>query len=355
METDAIGSVFFSRCRPQGSDPIDLVIRERRAFIGYPSWRHGVEPQRGHLREAIVDLRCSDDEWNALYPNFDNSQRKMYSQNRNFVWAIEVGAIALVPRPSRGVVYAGRVVRPFELLDDPPWGDEYLRLRETQGLDVDDVFSHLGDVVQCCEVDDFRPLPFPTIPAWVRRSLLGRSTFGHIHPLPVLGLDPYPTLSALLDNPRRAVRDWTRDIAEVERRLATSVGPNTFEHLCVALLQLEHPGEIWEHVGGSGDGGVDGVGADASDGGRVVGILQCKWAYGGESIAVADPAASGSVRQVLASLLHPPNVATLPGVEFWPRRKVAELVVRHAESLPLATSLRIGGILSDSLAARRIT
>ena len=46
-----------------------------------------------------------------------------------------------------------------------------------------------------------------------------------------------------------------QDLVEVERRLADFVGPSTFEHLCVALLQLEHPDEIWEHVGGSGDGG----------------------------------------------------------------------------------------------------
>ena len=42
---------------------------------------------------------------------------------------------------------------------------------------------------------------------------------------------------------------------EVERRLVESVGPGTFEHLCVSLLQLEFPEEVWVHVGGSGDGG----------------------------------------------------------------------------------------------------
>jgi hypothetical protein len=89
-------------------------------------------------------------------------------------------------------------------------------------------------------------------------------------------LDPYHTLEPLLDHPERAERPWTSDIAEVELRLVSAVGPNTLEHRCTALLQLENPKHIWMHVGGSGDGGVDGIGADES--GTVVGLLQSKWA-----------------------------------------------------------------------------
>src|SRR5579883_2654564 len=100
--------VFFSRCRPQKSDPIDLVLRERRVFIGWPAWREGIQPRRGHLRECIIDLRCSEEEWASLYAGF-GKDRKQYQQNRNFVHSIEPGAIALVPRPDRGVVFAGRV------------------------------------------------------------------------------------------------------------------------------------------------------------------------------------------------------------------------------------------------------
>jgi hypothetical protein len=34
--------VFFVKCRPQGADIIDLVLAEKRVFIGYPPWRRGV-------------------------------------------------------------------------------------------------------------------------------------------------------------------------------------------------------------------------------------------------------------------------------------------------------------------------
>ena len=331
--------VFFSRCRPQDSDPIELAVRVGRVFIGWPAWRVGIRPRHGQLRKAIVDLRCSDEEWDTHYAKFDTKARKHYQQNRNFIHAIERGAIALIPRPNRGVVYAGRVKMPFELLDDPPWGDEYLGIRQEQGLDVAEKFSHLADVAQCCEVDRFTPLPFPLIPAWIRRSLLGRSTYGRISPIPELGLEPYSVLDRLLDNPEHVTLRWTNDLAEVERRLVNGVGPNVFEHLCVALLQLEDPSSVWMHVGGSGDGGVDGVGASTS--GKVIGLLQCKWAYWGEDIDIAAPTSKTSIRRIVTALLHPKEVRLRDGVEFWSRREIALLLVKHAHVLRLAVTLRV--------------
>jgi hypothetical protein len=332
------GVVFFSRCRPQESDPIDLVRRERRIFIGYPAWREDVPPRRGHLREAVVDLLCPDEEWASLRATFGDKGRE-YQKNRNFVRVVKPGAIALVPRPNRGVVYAGRVVAPFELLDNPPWGDEYLHLRHDQGLGVENDFTHLADVAQCCEVDWLRAIPLPLIPAWIRRSLFGRSTYGLVKPFAALDLDGFSILDRLLDNPGRADRKWTDDVTEVERRLVDGIGPNAFEHLCVALLQLEHPEHVWAHAGGSGDGGIDGIGSDAD--GRVVGLLQCKWTYYGEDVAIAAWDAQGPVRQVLAALIHTESLRPLRGIEFWSRRAIASMVVQHADRLPVAMSLRI--------------
>ena len=42
--------------------------------------------------------------------------------------------IALVPRPSHGLIYAGRVVGPFELLDMPPWYERYMQIRGDMDL-----------------------------------------------------------------------------------------------------------------------------------------------------------------------------------------------------------------------------
>jgi hypothetical protein len=51
------------------------------------------------------------------------------------------------------------------------------------------------------------------------------------------------------------------------------------------------------HVDGSG---VDGVGASTD--GKVVGLLQCKWAYWCEVIELASPSSQGKVRQIIAAL-----------------------------------------------------
>lgn len=321
-----------------------MVLRKRRVFIGYPPWRAGVEPQRGHLRDAIVDLHCPDEEWKRFCGGLEGDQlrdRREYNENCRLARDVKPGAIVLVPRPERGLVYAGRVVGQFELLNDPPWSGAYLDLiREHRCYDEARTFLYLGDVAQSCKVDEFRRISFPLVPAWIRRSLLGRSTYGRISPIRGLNLDPYSVLDQLLDHPQKAVHDWTVRPADVAGRLADGVGPNTFEHLCVSLLQLEYPEEVWIHVGGSGDGGVDGIGANAD--GKVVGLLQCKWSYGGEEIVVADKALHGAVREVLATLLHADAIRPRAGVELWRRENIVSLVIKHATRLPLAMALRIG-------------
>jgi len=337
--------VFFSRCRPQDADPIDIVLKEKRIFIGYPMWRAGKPYQKGRIRDSIVDVTCPHDQWLLEMERQPRKERRFYNQNRNFVSKIAIGSIALVPRPSLGVIFAGRVVDAFELVDDPSWAQDYLDLRVKAGLSIQDHpgRSHVGDVVQGWRVDGFRPVPVPAIPAWIRKSLFGRSTFGQVHAPGVLDLDPYRTLDKLIDQPDRVSYKWTVDRREVERRLLSDVTPSSFEHLCVALLQLEHPDEMWMHVGGSGDGGVDGLGSDAT--GNVTGLLQCKWAYWNETLSFETHWASpptNSYRRIVTCLLHPTPLREESGVEFWSRGHIASLVLKHAKHLPMALSMRVG-------------
>ena len=80
------------------------------------------------------------------------------------------------------------MTRRFELEKDPPWTDDYLALRRAGGLDTAHEAHHVADVVQCCVLDELRPMSFPLFPAWIRRSLLGRSTYGLIAPMSERGL-----------------------------------------------------------------------------------------------------------------------------------------------------------------------
>jgi Restriction endonuclease len=332
--------VFFCPSRPQGSDPIEIVLKQSRVFIGYPAWRPGKFQQDHDFREAILDLGSTDHDDEPTDGEI-HGWRRQIAGNRRLVREVGEGAIVLIPRPARGVVYAGRILG-FELVNDPPWGAEYLELRQAQGLEIEPRGSHLGDVVQGWRVDRWRPTPYPAIPAWIRGSLFGRSTLGRIAPVDFkdFQLDPYAVLDHLIDHPEKVSPPQTSNSKEVEQRLLTDIGPGTFEHLVVSLLQLERPEEVWMHVGGSGDGGVDGVGADRH--GRVVGLLQCKWRYDGSELPFEENAEIGenSTRYV-ATVLHSSNLKAARGIILLDRSTIAALVVKHASRLSWARSMRI--------------
>ena len=151
-------------------------------------------------------------------------------------------------------------------------------------------------------------------------------------------MNAHATLKRFIDGTPAPPLTDTDDVAEIQRRLLTFVSPATLEHLCVELLQLEHPDETWWHVGGAGDGGADGLGYthDWIPSGRV----QCKWYFKGSRVSeVFRPCEN--MRQVFASLIHGPVEQDVQGAEFWALEHVAMLVKKHAKDLPITRSLRI--------------
>ena len=227
--------VFYVRNRPQGCDVVDLALRTKRSFIGYPAWRPGRNNRTYNLRDSIVDLSCSDLDWQNSLSSQPAKWKKQISANRNLVREATPGSIILMPRPDRGLIYAGRVLC-FELVDNPSWGNEYIALRQAQGKSCEPVGSHLADVAQGWRVDDWHEVPFSVVPVWIRKSLFGRATAGRIHPLPDLDLDPFIVLDKLIDDPHFHPREATNDLDEIERRLISDISPSSFEHLVVALL-----------------------------------------------------------------------------------------------------------------------
>ena len=330
--------VFYSRCKPQDFDAIEIVKEEKRIFIGHPMARSGANYDPLNLRNCVVDLSCEHDEWNTAHAA--SSRKKQYNQNRNLVRHVGIGSIALVPRPTLGVIYCGRVISKFELVNAPPWYTRYMEVRGDQDTDTK---WHAADVAQCWSVDEFRDIPIPRIPAWIRRSLFGRSTYGVISLDRIMG-DPYDGLSAILQNEGFEPRSSTLDLGTIETRLLNDLTPSTFEHLVVSLLQLENPSHVWTQVGGSGDGGVDGVGADQN--GSVTGLLQCKWQYGGEVPFPSTPvwrAGSQPFQKYLAALRYPDGVVPTDCI-FLNRAVIAKLIAKHHSKLPQALSMRIGSV-----------
>ena len=157
----------------------------------------------------------------------------------------------------------------------------------------------------------------------IRRSLFGRSTFGRIYHDPMMG-DPLPIISRLLNGVRQP-RDWTNEIGKITERLRYDLTPTAFEHLVVALLQLQHPHEIWMQVGGASDDGADGVGIDGSSG-LTTAVLQCKLYWDRE-----DPGFRGNSgqRRYLATLSSVPAMPTTNYVLI-DAAAIAKLVLKYS-------------------------
>lgn len=119
--------VFYSRCKPQDVDTIEIVLAEKRVFIGHPMARAGATYDPRNVRCCVVDLSCGDDEWTAAHHASD--KRRQFNQNRNLVSNVRIGSIALVARPTRGVIYCGRTIGNFELINAPPWYERYMAIR----------------------------------------------------------------------------------------------------------------------------------------------------------------------------------------------------------------------------------
>src|SRR5262249_37728724 len=188
---------FFVRCKPQGTDAIELVRRTNRVFLGYPPYREGCfsSSNPGNVRETLYDLSLGESRKLDLsfleHPRHRQSYSREVSKNANLIQEVvrAPGSLVLVPRPESGVCFLGKVLR-FELVNAPPWFADYkvLRLAQAprlQSLDCDvwsDDRNHLGDVVQTFVVDDLKAIPLFAIPAWIRYQLFGRATAARIYP-----------------------------------------------------------------------------------------------------------------------------------------------------------------------------
>lgn len=255
--------LFYVKCRPQGADVWPIAKNERRVFIGYPvdkvdgarrdAWR------KSGIRSILADLRASDFEAVSAIPTRPGYKRQV-TTNRGLADMVEPGSIVLVPRVESGLCYAGEVSGHLELVDHPAWADAYLDLRRKEGLNVDPEFSHIGDVVQTWPVTRWHTLVFPALPRWISYRLLSQNTVGVIRDLNDPQLSALETVRSLIALPSDRQYAPTQDHQNLEQALLTWLTPTTFEHLVVDLLQLEVPDGIhWHHIGGSGDGGVDGI------------------------------------------------------------------------------------------------
>jgi hypothetical protein len=341
---------FYVKNRPQGADAIDLIKKVNRVFIGYPPWRVKTKIDITNISQCMLDISVDDSQWNPdkLFKRATGGYRKQVSANRNLSRSIDTGSIVVVPRPEEGICYLAMVQRPFELVDKPTWVFEYAQLRKAQGLDVDDVNHHTGDVVQSWKVTKFKTVPFPHVPRWISYQLLSRNTCGIIHDR-MASTTAFDVLDSLYKGNYQPDFTATRDRKKVQDRLLNWISPSSFEHLVCDLLQLEYPTDQWWHTGGSGDGGTDGM---AMRGKKITAVMQCKWKYEGDPYQLGDELRDSlrriwgnNVKVYVAILLSNDNPTSAfqqkRGVEVWDISTIGKMLIKHRKYCVLAKSLGI--------------
>ena len=175
-------TVFYSRNKPEDQDAIKICLKYNRTFIGYPALKKDYSNLSVDMIDPSLDENTFQQQLNHLHKDCSSrGYRTQITKNRNLVHEIKPGCITLIPRPDRGLVYAGRIKK-FFFDGDPAWAKGYLELRKKQGLKIDNCISHVADVAQGWKVDKWRKLPFSFYPAWIRRSFLVRNTVARIKP-----------------------------------------------------------------------------------------------------------------------------------------------------------------------------
>jgi len=330
--------VFSSKCRPQHCDAVEIAIKNNIIFFGYPVLIKDVAYDPQNLTNCLVDPSLPDPDWKnqAVAPN------KQQVANHNLVQDVlatiknKEGVFGIIPRPDRGLMYVGKVKR-FKLNRNPTWAGEYMKTRKKSGLDINDAEDrHIADVAQCFEIDSkFVEVPYHQVPARIIASAMGRSTLGRVRGLEG-SQSPYEIVSNLFQEKSLFPSSKTTEVAEIETRLIDWCSPNSFEHLCVHLLQLEYPQMIWRHIGGSGDGGVDGIGGQDN---LTTHVLQCK--LFGLNVNDFLDRANDKLKLFLATLDVVAKSNFSENLTIWDRNTVARLVQKHAAKLPQANTLLI--------------
>jgi len=271
--------VFFNRNKPSGmgkqADIIDLCRKEKRVFIGYPPFKKDKKFDEHNIKSCTYDI--SKDKFTKEDINNPDYYRQVV-KNQNLVRDAVPGSFVIIPRPESGWYYIGKIKK-FELVDNPPWIKDYKKLRSKQKLGWEEQKGghkyHVGDVVQSWIVEEFKAVSPFKFPGWIRHSLFGRSTIGRIKDLDIKDSDGHNRVHDIISR-LYSGEDINVDAKSAKDKLLYFLSPETFEHFMCNLLLLEYENDqVWIHIGGSGDGGIDCIGFDKKSR-EVVGIAQCK-------------------------------------------------------------------------------
>lgn len=341
------GVAFFSRCKPWGIDAKEVARQHNIVFFGYALNSGDFVP--GNVN-SIYDVRAFQN--NVEKPD---GWTKQHSKNINFINNIEShkNKIAIIPDFVNGCLWCGIVEGGFRINHSDDAYECFANAIRNSGRIRFKLEEHgmvtLGptrevlcinpkiqvELWQGWSIAEWRRVSFMHLSAEFRKSLYGRSTYG------ILGggqlrQEAYDAVDAAMKGERVSL-SWTRDRSEIEQRLRFTLTPSIFESVVVSLLQLEQPELIWTHVGGSGDGGVDGVAQ--CEKGYVKAILQCKWQCDNRPIFQGINEDLGDNQRYLAWFFGEPLRGDYCKLN---RDWLIDMILKHWRCLPLALTMRVG-------------
>lgn len=339
---------LMAKCRPQNADARKIAQEHQRIFVGYAPWEQGAERTRDSIATSMLDIGQLEYGWDRdrlATP----SHGRMVETHRRLAHEVDDRSMVAVPRPSEGVVYLAPIVGRFELVSDPEWADDYLSLRQAQGLDADREMSHVSDVCQTWPTGEFRRVPLPLVPGWIVKSLLTRHQICRIGDRPHGQVTALKALRSLYEDGQAwRIFQPTDDVNDVKARLQTWLTPRSFEHFVCNVLGVLEPHRRWVPVGGSGDGGADGIAIESQLG--IVAGLQCKFSTSRSPYRIGQglrqnlrDAWGEKVTVYVATLFDEHDAAEpLDGVAHLGPTQLAELVIKHQSELPTAQQLGVG-------------
>ena len=275
--------IFFVKGRSYGSMNLLPAFEELgRVTIGWLPWIGSelANCNGDRLDQCFADISSLQDYETITDINGDRlttQARTQLNKTKNFVARVKDDCFIIIPRPDIGAFYIGRIDGEFHKF--PFHLDEIAKyLPETHSLDSRESWDRYGQLLQGWNLKRLdsnalqpvflRRIALHRVPGVLRKIMACRQAHGAV----VVETAALEYLNSYLDaiskgnNPPKP----TSHLDKLRFTLTTT----SFEAMCIELLNCRDE-FVWMHVGGAGDGGIDGAAFDRE--GNLKAVLQCKF------------------------------------------------------------------------------
>ena len=267
-------------------DLLSAFNRLGRITLGYVAWNEEAvgdfsdEKITGKALSELFFLPSEAEKQDKLFKCKPKGARDTIKQNANL--QSKTSGFVIIPRPKQGMFYVGKINGAFQKFEDECYVfdekeckqiDELVKLEGQQNqkqvrLDLNAALIQGWPLEEIGGEGFLRPVRLYETPAMLRKIMAARRSHGHVN----IDKDALPRFNKWLKD---VFENKPRDVPKTQlEQLQFDLTTTSFEHVCVELLSCRDPNIKWMHVGGAGDGGIDGAGFNN---GQLVRVLQCKY------------------------------------------------------------------------------